>query len=195
MEIIADMGGTRGRWVLVDKSYNKIIETRGFNPYIHEISIFNDIIKELNKSCDLSLIKMVRYYGTGINNYYTKKIVIDSLKEFLKFADIEVFSDLLGSCYSLCDNKTGIVSILGTGSNSCFFDGKKIVNQINSLGYLIGDEGSAYSLGKRFIKMHLRGELSTEISQIFDKIYKDEKNYLTKIYDKNSHQWISSVKV
>ena len=193
MEIIADIGGTRGRWVLVDKSNNKKIETYGFNPYIHEISILDDIKIKLKKYIDLKCITSVNYYGAGINNYNSKKIVMDSLKKSFISAEIDVFSDLLGSCRSLCNNKSGIVSILGTGSNSCLYDGKKITNQINSLGYLIGDEGSAYSLGKNFIKMHLRGELSTEISQNFDKIYKDEKNYLSKIYDKNSYQWISGL--
>lgn len=193
MKIIADVGGTRGRWVFVDKSSKKIIETRGFNPYIHDINILKKIIKELNNSFDLDVIKEVKYYGAGINNYYSKKIVIDTLKESFKVAEIEVFSDLLGSCQSLCNNKTGIVSILGTGSNSCLYDGKKIINQINSLGHLIGDEGSSYSLGKRFIKMHLRGEISTEISKSFDKINKDDRNYLSKIYDKNSYHWITGL--
>ena len=193
MKIIADVGGTRGRWVFINKSSRKIIETRGFNPYIHEINILNKILKELNNSFEFDIIKEVKYYGAGINNYHSEKIVIDTLKESLKDAHIEVFSDLLGSCQSLCNNKTGIVSILGTGSNSCLYDGKKIINQINSLGYLIGDEGSAYSLGKMFIKMHLRGELSTEISESFDRINKDDKNYLSKIYDKNSYQWITGL--
>ena len=193
MKIIADVGGTRGRWVFVDKLSKKIIETRGFNPYIHEKSILVKIIKGLNNSFDFDFIKEIKYYGAGINNNYSKKIVIDTLKESFKVADIEVFSDLLGSCQSLCNNKNGIVSILGTGSNSCLYDGKKIINQINSLGYLIGDEGSAYSLGKMFIKMHLRGELSTEISESFDRINKDDKNYLSKIYDKNSYQWITGL--
>ena len=193
MKIIADVGGTRGRWVFINKLSKKIIETRGFNPYIHEIKILNKILKELNNSFEFDIIKEVKYYGAGINNYHSEKIVIDTLKESLKDAHIEVFSDLLGSCQSLCNNKTGIVSILGTGSNSCLYDGKKIINQINSLGYLIGDEGSAYSLGKMFIKMYLRGELSTEISESFDRINKDDKNYLSKIYDKNSYQWITGL--
>jgi len=193
MKIIADVGGTRGRWVFINKSSKKIIETRGFNPYIHSRSILDKIIKEFNNYFDFDIFKEVKYYGAGINNYHTEKIVIDTLKESLKDADIEVFSDLLGSCQSLCNNKTGIVSVLGTGSNSCLYNGKKIINQINSLGYLIGDEGSAYSLGKMFIKMHLRGELSTEISEYFDRINKDDKNYLSKIYDKNSYQWIAGL--
>ena len=193
MKIIADVGGTRGRWVLVDKKIIKTVKTAGFNPYSYKSSSLEDIIISLKLSFSKYKIDEIIYYGAGINNKETSDLVEGLLRNHFKNTQIDVSSDLLGSCRALCNKKKGIVSILGTGSNSCYFNGEKIERQINSLGYLIGDEGSAYSLGKRFIKMIFRKELSEEIIKKFNNYDKVDDNYLSKIYSRDSHILLSNL--
>ena len=192
MKIIADVGGTRGRWVIVDKKIIKTIETVGFNPYSNKSSSLEDIIISLKSSFRKYKIDEIMYYGAGINNKETSDLVEILLRNHFKNTKIDVFSDLLGSCRALCNQKNGIVSILGTGSNSCYYDGNEISMQIKSLGYLLGDEGSGYSLGRVFLKKYLRGELDDRISKkIKDKYKISDDNYMI-LYDKNSNKIISN---
>ena len=192
MKIIADVGGTRGRWILVDKTIIKKIETAGYNPYLNNPSLLDNILYSLRSQTKTLNINQIFYYGAGINNSETKDIVEKLLNNHFKKTQLDIFSDLLGSCRALCNKKKGIVSILGTGSNSCYYNGDKIERQINSLGYLIGDEGSAYTLGKKFIKMVLRNELSKEVIKKFYDYEKIDDNYLKKIYSKNSYKMLTN---
>jgi len=193
MEIIADVGGTRGRWVIVDKTKIKTIETSGFNPYSYNISSLDKILESLKKSIRSFKIERISYYGAGINNLQTKSIVEKSIKNYFLNTEVDVFSDLLGSCRALCKDKKGVVSILGTGSNSCYFDGNQIKNKINSLGYLLGDEGSGYVLGKSFLKKHLRNEFPNNLSISFNDNFNIKENFLRDIYKGDSYNMISKI--
>ncbi len=193
MEIIADVGGTRGRWVIVDKTKIKTIETSGFNPYSYNISSLDKILESLKKSIRSFKIERISYYGAGINNLQTKSIVEKSIKNHFLNTKVNAFSDLLGSCRALCKDKKGVVSILGTGSNSCYFDGNQIKNKINSLGYLLGDEGSGYVLGKSFLKKHLRNEFPNNLSISFNDNFNIKENFLRDIYKGDSYNMISKI--
>ena len=193
MKIIADVGGTRGRWVIVDKKIIKTIETDGFNPYSNSLSSLNSILDQILSSIKSYKIDEIIYYGAGINNQETTKNVKGLLKKHFKNVKIDVFSDLLGSCRALCNQKKGIVSILGTGSNSCYYDGNEINMQINSLGYLLGDEGSGYALGRSFLKKFLRNELNDKTSRNFEDNYQIRKNNYKVLYEKSSNKLISSL--
>ena len=193
MKIIADVGGTRGRWVLVNKKIIKTVETAGFNPYSYNISSLEKIIISLKLSFIDYKVDKIIYYGAGINNKETINLVEGLLKKHFKNTQIDVFSDLLGSCRALCKNKKGVVSILGTGSNSCYYDGKEINMQINSLGYLLGDEGSGYALGRNFLKKYLRNELNDKISMDFEHIYQIRQDNYKILYEKNSNRLISNL--
>ena len=193
MEIIADVGGTRGRWVIVDKTIIKTIETSGFNPYSYNISSLDKILEPLKKSIKSFKIERISYYGAGINNLQTKSIVEKSIKNHFLNTKVDVFSDLLGSCRALCNDKKGVVSILGTGSNSCYFDGNKIKKKINSLGHLLGDEGSGYILGKNFLKKHLRNELPNNLSDSFNDNFNIKENFFRDIYKGDSYSMISGI--
>tara|TARA_B100001287_G_scaffold155055_1_gene130386 strand:- start:171 stop:989 length:819 start_codon:yes stop_codon:yes gene_type:complete len=193
MKIIADVGGTRGRWVLVDEKIIKTVETNGFNPYSYNISSLEKIIISLKSSFIDYRVNKITYYGAGINNKETIYLVEGLLKNHFKNIQINVFSDLLGSCRALCKNKKGIVSILGTGSNSCYYDGKEINMQINSLGYLLGDEGSGYALGRSFLKKYLRKELNGKLSKDFEDIYQIRHDNYKILYEKNSNRLISKL--
>ena len=102
MKIIADVGGTRGRWVIVDKKIIKTIETDGFNPYSNSLSSLNSILDQILSSIKSYKIDEIIYYGAGINNQETTKNVKCLLKKHFKNVKIDVFSDLLGSCRALC---------------------------------------------------------------------------------------------
>ena len=193
MEIIADVGGTRGRWVIVDKTKIKTIETSGFNPYSYNISSLDKILESLKKSIRSFKIEKISYYGAGINNLQTKSIVEKSIKNHFLNTKLDVFSDLLGSCRALCHDKKGVVSILGTGSNSCYFDGNQIKKKINSLGHLLGDEGSGYVLGKSFLKKLLRNELPNNLSDSFNDNFNIKENFLRDIHKGDSHSMISGI--
>ena len=193
MEIIADVGGTRGRWVIVDKTKIKTIETSGFNPYSYNISSLDKILESLKKSIRSFKIERISYYGAGINNLQTKSIVEKSIKNHFLNTEVDVFSDLLGSCRALCHDKKGVVSILGTGSNSCYFDGNQIKKKINSLGHLLGDEGSGYVLGKSFLKKHLRNEFPNNLSISFNDNFNIKENFLRDIYKGDSYNMISKI--
>ena len=193
MKIIADVGGSRGRWVIVDKTIVKTIETDGFNPYTYKISSLNKILENIKSSVESFEFNKIIYYGAGINSLETRNIVEKSIKNYFKNTEITVLSDLLGSCRALCKDKRGVVSILGTGSNSCYYDGNDINMQINSLGYLLGDEGSGYALGRSFLKKYLRSELSDNIIKSFENEYKISKENFKIIYEKNSNRWISKL--
>lgn len=192
MKIIADVGGTRGRWVIVDKKIIKTIETVGFNPYSNSLSSLNSILDQILLSIKSYKIDKILYYGAGINNKETIENVGDLIKKQFKNIKIDVFSDLLGSCRALCNKKKGIVSILGTGSNSCYYDGNEINMQIKSLGYLLGDEGSGYSLGRVFLKKYLRGELNERISKKFEDRYEIRDDNYKILYEKSSNKIIAN---
>tara|TARA_B100000945_G_scaffold21407_1_gene15317 strand:- start:28 stop:852 length:825 start_codon:yes stop_codon:yes gene_type:complete len=186
MILIADIGSTKGDWCLVDGDKFTSIQTLGFNPYTLSNEFLIEILKFINKKIDLNQVKKLFYYGAGCNNPKYKNLVKKILSKKLINASIFVETDLLAACRATCGNKSGIVSILGTGSNSCLYDGKKIIKKINSLGYLFGDEGSGFEMGKNFFIKYKRDDLPQDLSLIFNQIYDKNNDLLEKIYLENN---------
>ena len=194
MNLIIDIGGTRGRWYIVDKSIISSYETNGFNPFTSTINVLEHILKNLKDKFDFSSINNIYYYGAGISTDNKKIIVKNKLEDFFNRSNIKINSDLLGSCRALCDNNEGIVCILGTGSNSCYFDGKIIKSKINSLGYLLGDEGSGYDIGKNFIRLYLRNSLPKDLENSFKEEYDSSSDIIERLYTiDNKEKYISSI--
>ena len=131
MILIADVGGSKGDWCLVDK--NKVVKykTSGFNPYVSSEIDFYKTINSLKNKFDFKKVKKIFYYGAGCKNKYEINLLNKSLSQIFLNSIISVESDLLGACRATCFNNSGIVSILGTGSNSCYYNGKKIVKKIS----------------------------------------------------------------
>ncbi|HEX3006010.1 MAG TPA: ATPase [Bacteroidales bacterium] len=115
------------------------------------------------------------FYGAGCSNQ-KQEIVINALKQVFPASQIFVGSDLLGAARSLCQNNSGIACILGTGSNSCFYDGKDIVSHVSPLGYILGDEGSGAVIGKKLVSDILKNQLPEQVSQLFFENYKVDVN-------------------
>ncbi len=197
MKLIIDSGTTKTHWVLLDKG--KIIKdftTTGFNPYYSSSeSIRESILKELPDDLQVKAVENIYFYGTGCSTTTNCLKVKDILESFFKYAIIETHHDLYGTAVALLKNREGIAAILGTGSNSCLWNGSEIIESVPSVGWLIGDEGSATYLGKIILKAFLGGEMAKKITDIFyDYIKLDFEGVLHKIYSEpQPNKWISGL--
>ena len=196
MKLIADGGATKIQWMVIDeKNTQGPIETAGFNPYIMAPKILEDIVdKELVPVIKTEAILEVYYYGAGCSTVHKCSIVEDALKGVFRRADCEIYHDLLGAARALLGRESGIACILGTGSNSCLYDGKDIVENVTSLGYFLGDEGSGAYLGKILLTDYLRKRMPGNIVEAFEKRYRyTVENILDALYNKSHpNQFLSS---
>ena len=141
IKLIADSGATKAEWCLVGAGKTRTIHTQGISPYFLDTNQIRDLLqKELLPKLRQTSIDEVYYYGTGCANPANAKSVARALRSVLPDASIEVNHDLLAAARALCGREQGIACILGTGSNSCFYNGKKIVRNSPGLGYVLGDE-------------------------------------------------------
>jgi glucosamine kinase len=173
MILIADSGSTKTDWRILDQ--NKVVgqtQTVGFNPYYQDAdSIANELIINLLPICK-GKITQVFYYGTGVTNDEKASIIKNAiLKVFPTCTQIEAQSDVVGAARAVCGRTAGIACILGTGSNSIYFDGEKTGFQVPPLGFWLGDEGSGGHLGKTLILSYLHKEMAAEIRTKFEGEY------------------------
>ena len=157
MELIADSGSTKTDWCLVEE-HTKVakITTQGINPYHMDAMRIKEILLSqlIPHLCELTAkkeINVIRYYGAGCTLAMCPTMEEIIRDVFPQATDIEVGSDLLGAAKALCGTSEGIACILGTGSNSCLYDGRKIVSNVSPMGYILGDEGSGAVIGKTFL--------------------------------------------
>lgn len=170
MKLIADSGATRAEWVIIAEGYkSELFETPGFNPYFSDSRFIEKVIeKDLVPFIDTNSIKEIYFYGAGCSTISKCTIVEDALTKVFHNASAEINHDLLGAARALFGRKEGIACILGTGSNSCYYNGNIIVENVPSLGYLFGDEGSGAYLGKMLLADYLKGNVSASIRKEFD---------------------------
>jgi N-acetylglucosamine kinase-like BadF-type ATPase len=153
VKLIADSGATKTEWCLLEGNKKRSLLTAGISPYfLSTAEIIALLQQELLPRVKKVAVQEVFYYGTGCANPANAKIVHKALKELFSEASIEVTHDLMGAARALCGREKGIACILGTGSNSCYYNGKKIIRNSPGLGYVLGDEGSGAYLGKKVIK-------------------------------------------
>lgn len=175
MIAIIDGGSTKCDWVILDHAGKPHMKTTtlGFNPNIINPEFIG---QEIDKNEDLFFLKnhieKLFFYGSGCG---TAANAIKVENEFLKsFPQAELFvkEDMTAAAYAAYDGKPGIVCILGTGSNSCFFDGNKIRVDLPSLGFLIGDEGSGSALGKHLLRRFFMKKLPEDLEKQFTEKYR-----------------------
>lgn len=177
MILIADSGSTKTDWIVYtgNNGNSRVVSTQGINPFHQsdieiELILRNEVLPLLASILDnveaANLIKYVAFYGAGCTESVLSKMQ-GCLSGIFAEANIEVAGDLLGAARALCGSKPGIACILGTGSNSCFYDGEKIVENVPPLGYILGDEGSGAALGKLFINGIFKGDLPTHIRELY----------------------------
>ncbi|MFA4852836.1 MAG: ATPase [Bacteroidales bacterium] len=187
MILIADSGATKTDWRLVYSRQDiRSFQTNGFNPYfVDSLHIKDEVDKELVPFINSKSVKEIFFYGAGCSSAEKCMIVEDGLIPLFPDARIKVENDLLGAAKSLCGHHEGIACIMGTGSNSCFFDGKIITENAPSLGYLLGDEGSGAYIGKRLLKEILTYVAPSEIRELFvNKFNYNREDILTHIYQR-----------
>lgn len=186
IKLIADSGATKAEWCLVNGGKVKTIFTQGISPYFLNTEQITDLlVKELKPKIKNVSVDEVFYYGTGCANPANAKSVKKAITNVVPGAKVAVTHDLMAAARALCGRKKGIACILGTGSNSCYFDGKKIVKNSPGLGYVLGDEGSGAYLGKKVIQYYLYGTFDDELMGRFDVTYTTNKaEILENVYKK-----------
>jgi glucosamine kinase len=173
MILVADSGSTKTEWkVIKDGIAGESIFTSGINPFfLSNEEIYLLLRKELHSISGYSFSK-VYYYGTGCNSVAKENTVKDAIARFISPGEIFVGSDLLAAARSLCLNEAGIACIMGTGSNSCYYDGSGIISNVSPLGYILGDEAGAAVIGRKLISGVLKKQVSKTVIDSFFETYK-----------------------
>ncbi len=175
MVAIVDSGSTKSDWVILD-DFKKVFlktETIGFNPnFINKELIVPEIEKNTSLTTVKNSIKKIFFYGSGCGVQQNCDIIIEELGKVFIDAEIMVKEDLTAAAYAAYRGKPAIVCILGTGSNSCYFNGETIKIQLPSLGFLVGDEGSGSAIGKQLVRRFFMQKLPTDLSSEFEETYK-----------------------
>jgi glucosamine kinase len=173
MILIADSGSTKTEWVLLEESgSSKAFRTIGLNPYyIDEIDIKHTITVNLLRNFERESVHELFFYGSGCGADDKKKLLENILSELFSKAEIHVFTDILGTARALFGKSEGIACILGTGSNSCLYDGNEIMSIVPSRGFIFGDEGSGSCLGKELLSHYFKNTLPDTIKNAFIKKY------------------------
>lgn len=184
MRLIIDAGSTKTEWVVLDKG--NVVDRfvlGGYNPnYNSDLTLIDLLYKDLPK--DFPAMDEVYYYGTGCGSKANQEMVAQYLRVFFEEAKVvRVTHDLMAVCHALFQNEPGIACILGTGSNSCLYDGKEVVDQAVSLGYLVGDEGSGCTIGRKVVRAYFYDMMPAELKQAFTQAYHLElKDFIHNVY-------------
>ncbi|MDE7381307.1 MAG: ATPase [Muribaculaceae bacterium] len=170
VKLIADAGSTKVEWVALGEDGSVVgrIISDGINALLAEIEDVEFSMKNVREQLGQEFsYKEVHYYGAGCATDRVCNKMSEILKSVWDVDSVYVYSDLLGASRALFGNKRGIACILGTGSNSCLYDGKKIDRNVPSLGYVLGDEGSGAALGKRLVSDAFKNQLPDKIREEF----------------------------
>ncbi len=186
IKLIADSGSTKAEWCLLDGKKKRIFYTQGLSPYFLTSEQIQHIIEqELQTKMKQAVPDEIFFYGTGCSSPDNKKSVKKALHKVFPKAAISVDHDLMGAAKALCGKEKGIACILGTGSNSCFYNGKKIVKNSRGLGYVLGDEGSGAYLGKKVIQYFLYNTFDEDLMDRFAARFKTNSyEILEAVYQK-----------
>lgn len=187
IKLIADSGATSTKWCLLGKGKPKLLYTQGISPYFFDTQQIASILKsELLPKLKKVKIDKLYYYGTGCANLENASSVNKAIQLVFGKIKIEINHDLTAAAKALCGNTKGIACILGTGSGSCYYNGKKIVKSSTGLGFILGDEGSGAFLGKKVLQHYLysifddslmakfNAQFVTTKTEILESIYKKQ---------------------
>ncbi|MBS1556241.1 MAG: N-acetylglucosamine kinase [Bacteroidetes bacterium] len=188
MIIIADSGGSKIDWRLLLKNGEvKQAHTAGFNPYYQPLGHLQTVIRDSLVPLTAEAVTKIFYYGTGVSSEKNQNLIQSAFAEHYPNAKIEIGWDLLAAARALCGHERGIACILGTGSNSCLYDGEQIIDNVANLGWILADEGSGTNLGKQIIFDYFRGNMPEKLAaqfkarfpwsreEVLEKVYQQEK--------------------
>ena len=186
IKLIADSGSTKTEWCLLKNNKPLIFTTQGMSPYfVNGSGMEKIILQEVFPYLKKTSVDEIHFYGTGCKNPANIKMVKKVFQKLFKSASIDIDNDLSGAAKSLCGNEKGIACILGTGSNSCYYNGKKIVKNSPGLGFILGDEGSGAYLGKKVIQHFLYHIFDDDLRTRFDaRFITNDSEILEAVYKK-----------
>ncbi len=185
--LVADSGSTKTAWLYSGNTAHEQFTTGGANPFFRSTA---DMVKEWKESPVEKLrgrVSHVFFYAAGVVNDEKAAVIKIALQDFFPEAEISVESDLLAAAHATLGNNSGIACILGTGSNSCLYNGKSIIAHVPPLGYILGDEGSGAVLGRQLLGDYLKGTMPEELiyefkqkypveyTEILNRVYRQEK--------------------
>ncbi|PIF05878.1 MAG: ATPase [Draconibacterium sp.] len=191
MKLIADSGSTKTNWCLLNPGQElKSITTIGISPFfLSSDKIENELTHTLVPKVENS-VEEIYFYGTGIINNEKKEVIAKALRNLFPDAQLEIYSDLLGAARALLGTTPGIASIIGTGSNSCFYDGNEIKIHVPPLGFILGDEGSGAVLGKKLLADYLKGLMPAGLALKFKKQFPaDYGELMNGVYRRERPNW------
>lgn len=187
MILVADSGSSKADWILSLPDTGKLeFRTSGINPFF---VTEKEAIKILHRTAAiqpyLNEVSEIYFFGAGCSSPDRREMVSNALSQVFNKAFISVESDLLASAYATCGDAAGLCCILGTGSNSCFFDGRDIETGKHGLGYILGDEGSGTHFGKKLIASYFYDTMPSELQKPFYDLYHpDKENIIKQVYQK-----------
>lgn len=188
MILIADAGSTKTRWILVNNERMVIgkFESAGLNPTVFdEETLSKNVARNTELLNHAPYIKQIYFYGSGVDDEIAREKMNKVLSEMFDKAKIEIFSDMLAAARATAGTGEGIISILGTGSNSAYYDGKEIVKSIGYFGYILMDDASGNWFGKQLLRDYLFDKMPKQLKQKFKQTYQiNEKKIITNLYQK-----------
>lgn len=186
IKLIADSGSTKAEWCLLNGKTKMTFLTQGLSPYfLSAEQIIHIIERELQPKLQHIEPDEIYFYGTGCSNAENIRLVRKAIQKVFTHAKVAVDHDLMGAARALCGHERGVACILGTGSNSCYYNGKKIIKNSPGLGYVLGDEGSGAYLGKKVIQYFLYNTFDADLMDRFNaKFNTNSDEILTAVYKK-----------
>lgn len=188
MKLIADSGATKSDWVLIDGARVVLsFSTKGYTPTFWALEdIAADLKASLPEGFPATGVGEVWFYGAGVTPAHEEPMA-SVLAEVFAGAEVHAASDTLGACRALLGDSAGFAAILGTGMNTCFFDGEKIAYKVAALGFILGDEGSGAYIGRRYVVDYLRGNMPDGVAAVAEKaIGLDMAGVIDRVYHQPS---------
>lgn len=184
MILIADSGGSKMDWRLINNTGNiSQASAPGFNPYYQPIADLKSTVEQTLLPIINEPVSQIFFYGAGVSSEKNQLAIKSAFLDFFPHAEIEIGWDLLAAARALCGHEPGIACIMGTGSNSCLYDGKNIVENVANLGWILADEGSGADMGKKVLVDFLRKKLPSNLADSFHDRYPfSREEFLEKVY-------------
>ncbi len=183
-KLIADSGATKTEWCLLGGSRKKTIITEGISPYFFNSAQIAEVIQsKVLPGLKNAIPETIHFYGTGCADAANNKLVEKGIQKAFPKAKISVESDLMAAARALCGHEKGVACILGTGSNSCVFNGKKIIKNNPAPGFILGDEGGGSYLGKKVVQYFIYSTFDEDLMHKFKLKFKtDYREILQHVY-------------
>jgi len=185
--LLADSGSTKTEWCLVKPDGStKTVFTGGLNPYYHtEESITDTLQNNLIPEIGTGSIDEIHFYGAGCTGDERTEMLKTVLSSVFGSPVVEIDSDIMGSVRAVCGRKPGIAAILGTGANSCQYDGVKVIDNVPVLGFILGDEGSAGYFGRKILQGYFYREMPDDLKTDLESSYDMQRSsILENVYKK-----------